>query len=204
WMYASARHQGLRGPGAVAAAVGYMLAGKWLLHILAGGHYNMVPLAWLPLVLLWFEQALRRRNVFRATWAGAAFALIVVGAFPYVTLYAGLFIALWTLGTALEQSGYLGGRGARSWRRTAKALGRWAFLGTWMALIAVPLGAVQLLPALDVTAETSRSVGVGLSREFFMNGFRTLVGLVGPPLSDEPNSWENRAGVGILWFTLLV
>jgi hypothetical protein len=203
-MYAYAWHQGLRGPSAVTAAAGYMLAGKWLLHILAGGHYNMVPLAWLPLVLLWLEQAIRQRSLFRATWAGAAFALIVLGAFPYVTLYAGLFVALWTLGPALEDGGYLGGHGARSWRRTATALGRWAAFGLWTALVAVGLGAVQLLPALDVAAETSRSVGVGLSREFLMNGFRTLVGLVGPPLSDEPNCWENRAGVGILWLTLLV
>jgi hypothetical protein len=202
-MYAYAWHQGLRGASAVVAAVGYMLAGKWLLHLLAGGHYNMVPLAWLPLVLLWLEEALRRRSVFRATWAGVAFALILLGAFPYVTLYAGLFVALWTLGPVLEASGYLGGRSARSWRRTGKAVGRWVLLGLWTAVVAVALGAVQLLPALDVTAEASRSVGVGLSREFFMNGFRTLVGLVGPPLSDEPNCWENRAGLGILWVTLV-
>ena len=55
-MYAYARYRGLANTGALVAAVGYMFAGKWLLHVLAGGHYNMVPLAWLPLVLLWLEQ----------------------------------------------------------------------------------------------------------------------------------------------------
>ena len=55
-----------------------MFAGKWLLHLLAGGHYNMVPLAWLPLVLLWLEKAMRERSLLFASWAGAAFALIIL------------------------------------------------------------------------------------------------------------------------------
>jgi hypothetical protein len=204
FMHAYASYQGLKGPGALVAAIGYMFAGKWLLHILGGGHYNMVALAWLPLVLLWLEQAIRRRSLVRATWAGVAFALIVLGAFPYVTLYAGLFTALWTLGTALEDCGYLGGSGARSQLRTVLALSRWAGLGLWVALVAVALGAVQLLPGLESSAQSSRSAGVALSMEFILDGFRSLVGFVGPPLSNAPNSWENRAGIGILWLTLLV
>ena len=203
-MYAYAWHHGLRGPGALAAAVGYMFAGKVLLHVLAAGHYNMVTLAWLPLVLLWLEQAVRSGSVVRATWAGVAFALIILGSFPYVTLYVGLFVALWTLGTALEQAGYLDGTGERSSRRTRTALVRWTGLGAWAALVAVSLSAVQLLPGLEAAAQASRSAGVELSRDYFLNGFRSLVGLVGPAVSTEPNSWENRAGLGVIWLTLAV
>lgn len=194
-MHALARHHGLKGAGALVAALGYMLAGKWLLHVLAGGHYNMVPLAWLPLVLLWLDQAIRRGSLLRATWAGAAFAAIVLGAYPYLTLYAGLFIALWTLGTALEQSGHY---------RTMTALVRWAGFGAWTALVAVALGAVQLLPSLEASANASRSVGVGVTWNVLTDAIQSLTGLVGPPLTDEPNPWENRAGLGILWLTCAV
>jgi len=97
-MFAYARYRGLGEAGAFVAALGYMFAGKWLLHILAGGHYIMTPLAWLPLVLLLLEQAIERRSMLKATWAGAIYALIVLGAHPQMTLYAGLFVAIWTLG----------------------------------------------------------------------------------------------------------
>src|SRR5438270_3860539 len=105
FMYAYAATQGLGRAGAVIAALGYMFAGKWLFHVLAGGHYIMAPLAWLPLVLLWLEQAIRRGSLLRATWAGVAFALVVLAAHPQMTLYAGWFVALWTLGPALERAG---------------------------------------------------------------------------------------------------
>jgi hypothetical protein len=202
-MHAYARHQGLSGAGALVAAIGYMFAGKGLLHILGGGHYNMVVLAWLPLVLLWLEQAIQHGSLVRATWAGAAYALIILGSFPYVTLYAGVFVAVWTLGTALEESGYWG-RGDDYRTQNWRGLWRWVGFGAWTALIAVGLAAVQLLPALEATAEASRCEGVGLSAEYFLNGFRALVGMVGPPLSNEPNAWENRAGLGVLWLLMIV
>jgi hypothetical protein len=192
-MYAYARHRGLRGAGPVTAALGYMLAGKWLLHLLAGGHYNMIALAWLPIVLLFLEQAIRRRSLLRATWAGAAFALIILCAYPYLTLYAGLFVAVWTLGVAREVP-VPGG----------KAYFTWAALGGWAALVAVALGAVQLLPGLESAAQASRASGVGLSWDYFAGGLRVLAGLAGPPLSDEPNCWENRAGLGVLFLALVV
>src|SRR5439155_12742177 len=97
-MVAYARSQGLRKEAVLVAAIGYMFAGKWLLHVLAGGHYIMVPLAWLPLVLLLLERAIRRASLLLATWAGFIFALIVVGTHPQMTLYAGLFIPFWTFG----------------------------------------------------------------------------------------------------------
>jgi hypothetical protein len=99
-MYAYARCQGLKEAGAVVAGIGYMFAGKWLLHLLGGGHYVVVGLAWLPLVLLFLERAIRRGSFLDATWAGAVFGLLALGTQPQWTFYAGLFIALWTLGTA--------------------------------------------------------------------------------------------------------
>ncbi len=69
-MYAYARHRGLTIAGGLAAALIFMFAGKWLLHILVAGHYIMIPLAWLPLVLLFFERSLTRRGLPDAVYAG--------------------------------------------------------------------------------------------------------------------------------------
>src|SRR5262249_38748824 len=73
-MYIYARSQGLNQTGALVAACGYMFAGKWMLHLLGAGHYITVGLAWLPLVLLWLEQAIRAPGgcwpLVKATWAG--------------------------------------------------------------------------------------------------------------------------------------
>lgn len=194
-MYAYACSQGLKEMGALVAALGYMFAGKWLLHILAGGHYIMIPLAWLPLVLLLLENALRRRSLLAATWAGVVYALIVLATHPQMTLYAGVFIGLWTLGTALEQAGHLAGEGPRSGRRTAASLACWAALGAWTVVVAAALSAIQLLPAMEAAAESSRGVGVAAS-ELLKGSLAVLFGVVGAPLFSE---WEYQGGIGVLW-----
>jgi uncharacterized membrane protein len=99
-MYAYAREQGLTRYGSFLAAVGFMFGGKWLLHLLAAGHYILVGLAWLPLVLLCLERSIRRGSLAWATAAGVVFALLILGAQPQWTFYAGIFVALWSLGTA--------------------------------------------------------------------------------------------------------
>src|SRR5262249_27746109 len=132
WRYAYARTQNLGEVGALVAGFGYMFAGKWLLHLLAAGHYFLVPLAWLPLVLLGQEQAILRAGrgewpaaLLRAVWAGVAFGVFILGAHPQLTFYAGVFVALWTLGPALEQVGFFGAGGGRSWQRIVRALAGW-------------------------------------------------------------------------------
>jgi len=104
-MYPYARSQGLGQAGAMAAAIGYMFAGKWMFHLLDAGHYILIGLAWLPLLLLLLEAAIRRGSLVRATAAGAVFALIVLSTHPQWTFYSALFAAAWTLGTALESAG---------------------------------------------------------------------------------------------------
>lgn len=203
--YAYARSQGLGPTASLVASLGYMFAGKWLLHLLGGGHYTFAPLAWLPLVLLLLEQAVRRAGrgelaaaLLRATGAGALFGVAVLGSQPQLPFYAGLFLGLWTLGPALEQAGYLGaGGGARSWRRTGKALGRWLGLGTWAALWAVGLAAVQLLPTLEATRETTRFVAGAPEEPPLRTVVEAVVSVAGPPLAGP--LWEPQGGLGVVW-----
>src|SRR5262249_54807108 len=110
--------------GAFVAALGYAFAGKWLLHLLARGHFPMLGLAWEPLVLLFLERAVHDGSWRSATWAGGVFALIILGSHPQVMFYAGLFAAAWTFGPALERAGWLGHLNDKP-MSTFLALGRW-------------------------------------------------------------------------------
>jgi hypothetical protein len=194
--YAYGRARGLGDAGSLVAAIGFMFAGKWLLHLLSGGHYFMAPLAWLPFVLLALEPAARRGSLWLATAAGAAFALIVLGSHPQVTFYTGVFIAVWTLGPALESAGYLGGAGPRSLRRTAAVLGRWLACGAWTAAVAVAVSAVELWPAVEATGEATRGLGVAAD-EAPATAVWMLLHLVGPSLAGA--HWEGRGALGLLW-----
>jgi hypothetical protein len=195
-MLAYGRSQGLESVSGLVAAVGYMFAGKWLLHVLEAGHYVLIPLAWLPLVLLWLEQAIRWRSLLYATWAGAAFALIVLGTHPQMTFYAGIFIAVWTLCLAAPR------REARAERAPLQGAARlrWLVYGTWTALVAGALGAVQLLPALEAAPESTRAGGVAASDAAAVAG-PALLGLVGPAWN---GGWEDRGGLGLLWVAAAV
>jgi hypothetical protein len=197
-MYAYAASRGLGRTGALVAGCGYMFAGKWLLHLLAAAQF-ITGLAWLPLVLLCLEQAIRRRSLCYATGAGAAYALVILGTHPQWTFYAGGFIALWTLGTAWEEVGSWSKEGEFSWPQTARTLGRWLGYGACAVLVAGALAAVQILPTLEAARYTSRDIGVTPTVTWIETQV-TLVLLIGPPLPEGPSAlFEFRGAFGLLW-----
>jgi hypothetical protein len=180
-MYAYTRRRGLGGAGALAAALGFMFAGKWLMHVLAAGHIVVLGVAWVPWVLLLLEVALRRGSVLHATFAGAVFALIILSAHPQMTFYAGLFIALWTVET---------GR-VVGWKR-------WVLCGAWAAAVAVALSAVELLPTLAAARLATRWGGTVERSAFFDT--RNILQLFGPFLGHMRH--EPQSGVGVLELAL--
>jgi hypothetical protein len=199
-MLAYARSQGLHDWPALIAAIGYMFAGRWLLHVLGGGFYVLIGLAWLPLAVLMLEKAVRRGSVLWATGAGAMFALIVLSTHPQWTFYSGILLALWSLGPALEQAGFFTEGEPRSWGRTGRALTRWLLCGAWTAGIAAALSAVQLLPTFEAAQYSSRGEGVSTDSALG-GGLQSFLFLIGPTLADQPFNlqWEDRGGFGLLW-----
>lgn len=185
--HAYARSHGLGRAGAIVAALGTMFAGKWLFCLLDAGQYVLVGLAWVPLVLLALEQAVRRRSLGAASAAGAAGALVIMGTHPQWTAYAGLFVGLWTGATALADS-----RGARA---AGAAIARAVSYGAWAAAVALALAAVQVLPALEGGRESSRALGVP-DDSVGASGLGYLAHVVGPTLEDR--EWELRGGFGVL------
>lgn len=183
-MYAYAWGQGLGRAGSLVAALGWMFAGKWLLHLLGAGHYNLTPLAWLPLVLLCLETAIRQRSVLWATGAGFVFALVVLGTLPQLTFYAGLFVTLWTASAIRPGS-----------KRRSDMLA-WLLFGLWAALFAVGLSAVQLLPALEAAGLSTRARGMAPGPGAAQDQLNMLL-LPGPYLGDV--SWDPQGGFAVLW-----
>ena len=192
-MMAYACHRGLTPLPAFVAAAGYMFGGRWLMHLLGGGHTILIGLAWLPLVLLCLENAIRCRGLLWGLGASVAYALVTLGTQPQWTFYAGLFAALWTLGVALEEAD----------RRNA--LLRWLGFGAATVVLAASLAAVQLLPTLEAAGQSSRAAGVR-GEGILEGGVRVLLFLVGPALSVEPANlmWEDRGGLALLWLCAAV
>lgn len=188
-MYAYACHRGLSGLPAFVAAVGFMFGGRWLMHLLGGGHYILIGLAWLPLVLIGWEKAIQRRGPLWGLLAGVAFALLTLSTQPQWTFYAGIFAALWSFGAVLEE---------REQRRAAFL--RWASYGSLIVVMTVGLAAIQLLPTLEAAGQSSRSGGVG-TEGILDGGLRVLLFLFGPAATAEPFNlaWEDRGGLGAVW-----
>jgi hypothetical protein len=193
--YAYARSRGLGMGGSLVTGLGYMFAGKWLLHLLGGGHHTFAPIAWLPVVLLLMNAALVRAGrgqivaaLLCATWGGAVFGVLCLGTQPQLTFYAGLFLAVWLLGPAFQ--------GTRTRAERAAALGRWAGLGAWAAAWAIGVFAVQLLPSAEAAKETTRAV-TGAVPDPPGTVVRALLSIVGPSLEGE--GWDYQGGFGLLW-----
>ncbi len=203
-MYAYAGTQGLSEPARLVAAVGYMFAGRWLLHLLGGGHYVVIGMAWLPLLLQLYETALRKRSLPTVVVAGCVLALMILGTQPQWTFYSGLFVGPWALRTAWEASvNHVPAATLR--RQLLHAAGLWLGAGTWIISVGVCLAVVQLFPTLEAAGLSTRGGGVEKT-EVLGGGLRTLLFLVGPALSaDPPNlAWEDRGGLSLLWLTAAV
>src|SRR5262249_32579049 len=121
----------------------------------------------------------------------------------------GIFLALWTLGTALESAGTWDPQAAdhprRSWlsRQRLGPLLRWAGFGAWTAGLAGGLAAIQFLPPWEAAGLSMRSPGMPLG-DLLDGCIRSIQFFFGPALVVNQESWslqwEDRGGFGVVWF----
>ncbi|MDQ3927704.1 MAG: hypothetical protein M3328_01010, partial [Chloroflexota bacterium] len=147
FMYIFLRDTGLRRPGAVSGAVAFAFCGFMVAHF---GHLPMIPAAtWIPLVLLSLRRAYVKQALTGWAWATAtglflALSLLAghVQIFSYGLLAAGV---LW-LFLLLERR-----------PRTARSVAGWVVKGLLAVAIALGIGAVQLLPSVELSGQSSRA-----------------------------------------------
>lgn len=129
------------------AAMTFMFSSPLILRIFAG-HLSLVcAMAWFPLELLMAEIGLRTKNILYFTLCGVAFAAQVTAGYPQLVLYSGIMVALYLMSRVFMC--VRDGGGIRELSTPAA--------GVVVALaIAIGLAAVQMLPALEFTAHSSR------------------------------------------------
>ncbi len=193
--FAYARFSGLGRTASLVAAIGFMFAGKWLLHLVVAGHYAFIGLAWLPWATLGIVKGLRQRDVLAATWGGVGLGLMAVTTHPQLMLYSGLFLAAWTLAT-FGESPRTGGE------ETARHLVRWIGYGAVAAAISIGVAAAQIGPSLEMAAMTTR--GVSGAGQGASGSIRSLIQLLGPSPSgiQSVTSWESKSGIGVVWIVM--
>lgn len=113
------------------------------------GHLNILHSAvWLPLLLLFLEQAVARRSLRLVGLGAVVYALQILAGHTQEVYTSGLILGLFAL--------YLGAFGSLSGSARGWPLG--AVAG--MAVGAAALTGVQLIPAMELTRESYRSGGV--------------------------------------------
>ena len=175
-MFCYGRCTSLSWHGSVAAAGVWMFAGKWMMHVIDGGHSILAPLAWLPWVLCCLQHATASRlNRHRVAWSiasGLLFGMMALGTHPQILFYSGIGIGL-SLVLAVSTDKATSGKSKRFVTTFA--------CGLLCAAIAVGVGAIQLLPAIEATPETTRAGGVSAS-DILPGGVRVLMNFFGPAI----------------------
>lgn len=157
--------------GAVLAAISFMFSGFMMTRIYAG-HIGVIAVyTWLPWILIATAWAVKRATIPAAIIAGLPFGLAVLAGHSSSLIYIGLIWAWFTL--------YL--------MYTTKSIWLIARQVVIAGLIGIMLGAVQLLPLIQLLGLTARSVSgdADFARMFSMP-FTQFVTLIIPMLGGHP------------------
>ena len=137
--YALALRFGARRAAALTAGLGYMLAPHFAPIELPT--YLQQSAAWTPWILWALQRAFQRHSVGWLAAAGAIFALQLYRGYPQTWFFTALLAAAFCLAALVARAGR----------------GRLIGGGALAASISLGLGAAQLLPSLDLLADSHRS-----------------------------------------------
>ena len=171
-LYLFLRHGlGRSDAASLVAAMLYMLSGKLLAH-LAGGHVSLVgAMAWLPWIFLGINQAVTRRSWIASILTAMCLSLqilthtqIVIYTAYLSLLYAGF--ELWLI--------------SRKGQPDRTSLKQSILVLVPIPLLAAALGAVQILPLLELAPYSNRSFSLAQASEHALSIPHLLLGLLLP------------------------
>jgi Bacterial membrane protein YfhO len=150
FMYAFLVAIGVSPRGALIGALVFELSAHALLHITGLGWFG--GLMWLPLIMLFVDRAVRRRQFTQAMIAGVMFAAqFFCGYLPNQIYYAGAIVLYYLIAAHLF-SGKLAGR------QRAQALGKTIALMATTLAVGFTLAATQWAPMLELLRHSNRKI----------------------------------------------
>ena len=185
-----------RGLGEIAALLGatVWMFNRFTLGWLLLGHIAAIT-ALLPLALLGARETVERRSARAAAWTGAALGLMLLGSNILMTLVAWLAVG-----------GYYGalllGALVRGWRQTPPSRARLRALAPLLALpfltalVGLGLGAVQLLPTLELAGQMARA---SVAYDRYVTSWRVPLAALGTILRPELPATDRTLN-NALWF----
>lgn len=157
--FAFLRALSLRSSTALFGAVGWMLNGNMVVWL--ENPYRLSTLAWMPGVFLFYELAIRRRQVWPAVVAGLLYALSILGGHTQFALGIGMAMAAY----ALLRTAMLSWAG----RHLVKCP---LLLVALVGLLGIGIGLVQLLPTYQFAGMSHRDA---MSMESFVRAGWSLL-----------------------------
>jgi hypothetical protein len=169
--YWLARELGLRPESSILAGAIFALSGKIAAHT-AIGHVSLIAaVCWVPWAFFFLHRALVRRSARWAALAGVALAAQVT-THTYALVYTAYGLLLYALLYALLEPGTLR-------RRVRNSLSTIPYLAP-IPVIAVLLGAAQLLPLVEMSRYSNRALSFAEATLASLSPTETLTGILFP------------------------
>ncbi len=171
-LYLFLRHGlGRSGSASLVAAMLYMLSGKLLAH-LAGGHVSLVgAMAWLPWIFLGINQAVTRRS-----WIASILTAMCLS----LQILTHTQIVIYTAYLSLLYTGFELWLISRKSQPDRTSLKQSILVLAPIPLLAAALGAVQILPLLELAPYSNRSFSLAQASEHALSIPHLLLGLLLP------------------------
>lgn len=129
------------------ASITFMFCAPQIFHVYPGHLPNLCTMIWLPLILLFSELFIRKRNSFYALMGGVAVAFNILAGHPQYFFYTAIAVVIYFIIRIVQEF-----REHRNWKFVG-----YHTAGVFILYVAgVSLAAIQLLPAFEMIQHSAR------------------------------------------------
>ncbi|WP_145260605.1 YfhO family protein [Planctomycetes bacterium Pan216] len=179
----------------LAGALAFVFCGKWFYHVVVPGHVIFLPFVWVPWQCGLIDHVCCRPSGWPTRrWSALlaiATGMVLLGAHPQILFYSQLIVATYSL---LALSRLWG-----SWEELRRSFGHLVLA----AALGLLLGAVQIIPALDLVVSNAAVRSGGLPYDYAARRsahFEDAQNLVLP--SKTRKTWEESVYLGVVALSL--